>query len=106
LAPNSQHLRVPGSITLLPLPPYAPELNPIANLREYLCGNRLSLRIWDTYEAIRDTCCAAWNALIADRDRTVSINKRDWPSANFQGRWYASAIAPDHRAAELREFLR
>jgi transposase len=76
-------LCVPNNITLLPLPPYAPELNPIENLWEYLRGNLLSFRIWDTYEAIRDACCAAWNALVADRNRLVSITTRDWASVNL-----------------------
>jgi len=35
--------RVPGSITLLPLPPYAPELNPVENIWEFLRGNHLSI---------------------------------------------------------------
>ena len=76
-------LRVPDNITLLPLPPYAPELNPVENLWEYLRGNLLSFRIWDTYEAIRDACCAAWNALAADPSRLVSITTRDWASVNL-----------------------
>jgi len=29
-------LRVPDSLTLLPLPPYAPELNPVENVWQYL----------------------------------------------------------------------
>lgn len=71
-------LCVPDNITLLPLPPYAPELNPIENLGQYLRSNLLSFRIWDTYEAIRDACCAAWNTLIADQNRLASITTRDW----------------------------
>lgn len=73
-------LQVPDTITLLPLPPYAPELNPIENLWEYLRGNLLSFRIWDTYEAILDACCTAWNTLVADQNRLVSITTRDWTS--------------------------
>ena len=46
-------LVVPGNITLLPLPPYAPELNGMENLWEYLRQNHLSHRVWNTYEAIR-----------------------------------------------------
>lgn len=76
-------LCVPDNITLLPLPPYAPELNPIENLWEYLRGNLLSFRIWDTYEAILDDCCTAWNALVANRDRLVSITTRDWASVSL-----------------------
>jgi hypothetical protein len=45
--------------------PYAPELNSTENIAEYLRRVRLSHRVWDTYKAILDACCDAWNALIA-----------------------------------------
>jgi transposase len=62
-------LRVPNNITLLPVPAYAPELNPVANVWDYLRANLLSFQIWDTYEAIRGACCAAWNAFLGNRNR-------------------------------------
>ena len=49
----------------MPLPPYAPELNSVENIWDYLRSNFLSHCVWDTYEAILDACCDAWNALIA-----------------------------------------
>ena len=36
---TGQRLTVPKNITLLRLPPYSPELNPIENVWEYLRGN-------------------------------------------------------------------
>lgn len=75
-------LRVPDNITLLPLPPYAPELNPVETIWEYLRGNQLSFRIWETYEAIRDACCEAWNAFLADPGRVRSIATRTWASVS------------------------
>ena len=44
----------PDNIALLPLPPYSPQLNPMENVWEFLRGNWLSHRVWDTYEAILD----------------------------------------------------
>jgi hypothetical protein len=38
----------------------------------------LSHCVWDTYEAILDACCDAWNALIAQSDIIASIGTRDW----------------------------
>lgn len=73
-----ERLVVPDNITLLRLPPYAPELNPIENVWEYLRGNYLSTRLWDSYEAIVDACCVAWNAFIADAERVVSVTTRAW----------------------------
>ena len=75
---NSERLIVPDNITLLHLPPYAPELNPIENVWEYLRGNQLSMRVWDSYDAIVDACCAAWNDFVADSKRVTSVTKRDW----------------------------
>jgi transposase len=75
---QSQRLVIPDNIVLLPLPPYAPELNPTENVWEYLRDNILSMRIWNTYEAIVDTCCQAWNFLMATPEIITSIGNRDW----------------------------
>jgi transposase len=71
-------LRVPDNIGLLPLPRYAPELNPVENLWEFLRQNLLSHRVWDSYEAIVDACCDAWNWLMRMPDRVASITTRSW----------------------------
>jgi hypothetical protein len=39
---GGKELAVPDNISLLTLPPYAPELNPVENVWEYLRGNGLS----------------------------------------------------------------
>ena len=78
----SDRLTVPANITLLHLPPYAPELNPVENVWEYLRGNQLSLRLWNSYDAIVDACCSAWNAFIADAARVASVTKRDWATVD------------------------
>src|SRR6476659_8390731 len=44
-------LKVPDNIVRVLLPPYAPELNPVENVWEFLRANFLSLCVWDTYEA-------------------------------------------------------
>jgi transposase-like protein len=71
-------LVVPGNITLLPLPSYAPELNPVENVWEYLRQNKLGHRVWPDYDAIVATCCEAWNWLVAAPDRLASITRREW----------------------------
>jgi nitroreductase len=75
---GSPRLVVPDNIVLLPLPPYAPELNSVETIWEYLRSNWLSHRVWDTYEAILDACCEAWNALMAKSEVITSIGTRDW----------------------------
>ena len=71
-------LDVPSNLTLLPLPPYSPELNPVENVWQYLRQNQLSLRVWDDYNAIVESCCQAWNALMATPERLRSITRRSW----------------------------
>jgi hypothetical protein len=71
-------LAVPGNISLLRLPPYAPELNPVELIWEFLRGNALSNRLYSGYEAILDVCCRAWNSLINDPGRIRSIAARKW----------------------------
>jgi hypothetical protein len=65
-------LAVPPTITLAPLPPYAPELNPVERLWLYLRECFLSHLVLADYDAIVDACCAAWNALTPDRIRSLT----------------------------------
>ena len=74
-------LAVPDNLTLLPLPSHSPELNPVENVWEYLRQNQLSLRVWPDYDAIVETCCRAWSALVAMPDRLASITRREWAKA-------------------------
>ena len=71
-------LRVPGNISLLHLPPYAPELNPVENLWAFLRSNKLANRVFNTYDAILDACCDAWNWFMQQPERITSITTRDW----------------------------
>jgi len=71
-------LVVPGNISLLPLPPYSPELNPVENIWQYLRQNYLANRVFETYDAILDACCDAWNALVGLPDTLRSIATREW----------------------------
>ncbi len=47
------------------LPSRAPELNPVENVRQSLCANWLSNRVFETYDAIIEATCEAWRMLIA-----------------------------------------
>jgi hypothetical protein len=70
--------RVPPNITLVPLPPCAPELNPLENVWDYLPDNKLSQLVWDGYAAIVAACKAAWDFVITDPQRIRSIGSRSW----------------------------
>lgn len=73
-----ERLIVPETITLMPLPPYAPELNPMENVWDYLRGNKLSARVWDGHNDILDACEQAWNFIANDPQRIASIGTRTW----------------------------
>jgi DDE superfamily endonuclease len=79
---TSHTLKPPHNITLLCLPPYSPELNPVENVWEYLRKNNLALRVYETYDAIVDACCNAWIDLIATPATVASITRRRWATVS------------------------
>jgi putative transposase len=78
----AKDLVIPGNITLMPLPPRAPELNPVENVWQFMRDNWLSNRIFQSYDDILDHCCAAWNKLIDQPWKIISIGLRDWAHAS------------------------
>ena len=76
-------LQVPDNITLVKLPPYSPELNPMENVWAYLRSNKLAISVFDTYEEILEKCAQAWNFFANDPQRITSITKRDWIKVNY-----------------------
>ena len=71
-------LRVPDNISLLKLPPYSPELNPVENVWQFLRGNWLSNRVFETHTDIVDAACDAWRKLTDEPTVITSIGMRDW----------------------------
>jgi hypothetical protein len=53
----SKSLVVPQNITLIPLPPKCPELNPVENVWQFMRDNWLSNRVFQSYTDILDHCC-------------------------------------------------
>ena len=74
----SDKLTVPPNITIIPLPPKCPELNPIENVWQFMRQNWLSNRIFQSYANILDHCCHAWNKLADQPWIIMSIGLRDW----------------------------
>lgn len=60
LAPQPRAL-APGNITLLPLPPYSPELNPVERIWHYLAQPLAGNSVFRSLADIMDACEAAWN---------------------------------------------
>ncbi len=71
-------LKVPKNITLIFLPPRAPELNPVEKVGSICARTGLSNRVFEGYDAIIDAACGAWRELI-ERPKTItSIGMREW----------------------------
>jgi transposase len=75
---GAKALKIPHNISLLPLPPRAPELNPQENIWQFMRQNWLSNRVFKTFDDIVDHCCFAWNTLIDQPWKIMSIARRDW----------------------------
>ena len=71
-------LDIPANISLLPLPPRAPELNPVENIWQFMRDNWLSNRIFKSFDEIVAICCEAWNNLIDQPWKIMSIGLRKW----------------------------
>jgi len=76
-------LVIPPNITLLLLPPRAPELNPVENIWQFLRDNWLSNRIFKSYDDIVALCCDAWNELIKQPWKIMSIGQRKWAMSSY-----------------------
>ena len=64
--------------TVLALPPRSPELNPVENVWQFMRDNWLSNRIFKSYEDIVALCCQAWNNLIDQPWKIMSLGMRKW----------------------------
>ena len=75
---GAKALQVPPNVTLVPLPPYSPQLNPMERVWLWLRERFLSLRVFQDFDAIVDACCQAWNAFADHPDRIRSLCLQPW----------------------------
>jgi hypothetical protein len=92
----SGRLVVPDNITLLPLPPRSPELNPVGNVWQFLRDNWLSNRVFRGYDHIVAHCRDAWSELKDQPWRIRSIGRRVWAYQADQRALVLPAISPMH----------
>jgi transposase len=72
-------LKVPENLTLLPLPPYSPELNPVERLWQWLRSHQLSNRTYADYDGLVNHSNQALDSLTAETLRTVCAASRVTP---------------------------
>jgi hypothetical protein len=75
-------LTVSPNISIIPLPAKSPELNPQENVWQFMRGNWLSSRIFTSHAGIVDHCCYAWNKLVEEPWRIMSLGMRSWAHAS------------------------
>jgi transposase len=66
------------NLTVIHIPPYSPELNPIEQVWSWLRQNEVANRCFENYNDIVDTLCGAWNRFCEDKSRVISLCFRDW----------------------------
>jgi len=65
--------QVTDNVTLLPLPPYSRELNPVERVWLYLRERFLSFRLYPDEGAIVGALCTTWNALPDEVGRLTTL---------------------------------
>ena len=78
---RTQGLVVPSNITLLELPPYSPELNPVERVWHYLRSHWLANSVFPSLGDIMDACETAWNRFAADDALIRSLCAIAWAPA-------------------------
>ncbi len=68
---TARALEVPGNLTLLHLPPYAPELNPVERVWDRLRSRYLSNRVYRDYDHLFDATGEAWNRITEEDLRSI-----------------------------------
>lgn len=71
-------LRIPGNLSILPLPPYSPELNPVEQVWQQLRQSDWANRCFADYDQVVDVCCSAWNRFASQPDTIRSLCTRQW----------------------------
>ena len=69
---TAKALRVPPSMTLLFLPPYAPELMPMERVWAWMRQHDLSNRVFKDEHAIDEAIAESWNGLSEERLRSIT----------------------------------
>ena len=67
-----------NNVTIIKLPPYSPELNPIEQVWSWMRQHHLANRTFKGYENIVDEVCHAWNNFVSDSQRVINMCSRDW----------------------------
>ena len=71
-------LVVPGNVSLIRLPPYSPELNPVENLWHYLRSHHWSNREYEGYKALEEEAIRSVRGVCQDVEKLKTICDADY----------------------------
>jgi transposase len=67
-----------NNLSIIKLPHYSPELNPIEQVWSWLRQHHLANRCFKGYEDIVESCTTAWKDFIEDTERVINRCSREW----------------------------
>lgn len=80
---TSNNVRVPGNVSLIHLPAYSPQLNPIEKLWQYLRKHHWSNRVHADYDALRCAAIESWQETCLDKVKIKSICRTKYVESEF-----------------------
>ena len=75
---KSKGIKLPKNVSILPLPPYSPELNPVEQIWELLRQQSLANREFADYNDIVNACSDAWNQFTGVVGAIKQLCSRTW----------------------------
>ncbi len=75
---RSKSLEIPDNVSLLRLPPYSPELNPVETVFQFLKQGNFANQVFATAEVVKDRVEEVWNDFARTPGRIASLGKRSW----------------------------
>ena len=66
------------NVSIIKLPPYSPELNPIEQVWSWIRQHCLANQSFKDYDDIVSKVCDAWNHFLTSSERVTNMCTRDW----------------------------
>ncbi len=68
---KSKDLKIPDNIKIVYLPPYAPELNPVERLWQYIKSKILKNILYETIGELESVLCSLMKSLLNDTVKSI-----------------------------------
>jgi len=80
---TSKELKTPENVTIIPLPSYSPELNPVENLWHYLRSHYWANRSYADYDDLRYAAIASWQETALNPEIIKSVCRASYAKRNY-----------------------